>query len=335
MNKISPRDDVLISICFSNLHIASDNFSKLKELRSEIESKFRFCEIILLIDAEFEEDFLKITNQISDIRLFSMSSSQDYYAQRVILAEEAIGDVVLITDLEEIKYINIFEMVNCALEEKATVIAENSVRNIVYTPFSKILSRLGKSAGFRVDLQNLHTMALLRPHLNYIIAHSTPELALRFPPYDAMLPLKFYSTNKRVPFRNDTDSFKRRVNLMQKLLIHLAPVLLKMVIISSGLLAATGGLYSIYTLAVWAFVSQIASGWLTISAILSLSATFMGISILGLSLGLLHLLNYKTQNKFQNRANEVNSVNIYGKIISELNVNLETDINDGVKGNDK
>ena len=325
------REDILVSICFSDLPATNEAFAALRNLVHRLDLRFRFREIILVVDDNGHEDYLPLVEQIADLRLFTIHPGNSYYERRVIAAEEAIGDVVLVGNFEEMEHIDLLEMVEQSGSQNVILLATRSIRHSVRGGLSAPLTALGRAAGFKVNLNDLQTIALPRSQLNQILSHSDPELALRFPPRDPRLPLSFFSVENNVPFNGGFFQLKRRVQLLQKLLVYLAPILLMLVTLSSTILTLLGIGYAIYVVGVWILLDDLAAGWLTTSAMLSLSATFMGISILGLSLGLQQVLNNRSKNNLEKIAHEINRIDLFGKVASDLNVDLDRDVPHTVK----
>lgn len=319
-----PREDILVSICFFDLPATETAFADLRDLANRLDLRFRFREIILVVEDGCHESYLQLVEQIGDLRLFSIRPGSTYYSRRVIAAEEAIGDVVVIGNADEMAELDLLEMVDQTAEQNAVLIATRSSRHLIRGGFTASIIALGRAAGFRVNLNDLQTIALPRSLLNQILSHSDPELALRFPPRDPRLPLSFLVVKKDVPFRGGLNQFRRRIQLLQKLLVYLAPVLLLVVTVSSTLLTFLGTGYALYVFGAWIFVDDLAAGWLTTSAMLCVSAFFMGLSILGLSLGLLQLLSQRRSDNLENVAHEINRVDLFGKVAFDLNVELES-----------
>ena len=328
-----PREDILVSICFSDLPATDEAFTALRDLARRLDLRFRFGEIILVVDDNGHEDYLPLVEQIADLRLLTIRQGNSYYDRRVIAAEEAIGDVVLIGNFDEIPHIDLLQMLERAAGQNTVLLATRANRHSVRSGLSTPIIALGRAAGFTVNLNDLQTIALPRSQLNQILLHSDPQLALRFPPRDPRLPLSFFSVDNNVPFRGrgGLQQFKRRVQLLQKLLVYLAPILLMLVTLSSTVLTLLGFGYAVYVVGVWIFLDNLSPGWLTTSAMLSLSATFMGISILGLSLGLQQVLSQKSQNNLETIAHEINRIDLFGKVASDLNVDLDIDAPQAVK----
>lgn len=317
------REDILVSICFSDLPATKIAFKALRDLAHLLDTRFRFREIILLVDDNGHEDYLPLLEQIKDLRLLTIRPGNSYYDRRVIVAEEAIGDVILIGNSDEMAHIDLLEMIEQAASKNDILLATRSIRHVVRGGFSAPITVLGRAAGFKVNLNDLQTIALPRAQLNQILSHSDPELALRFPPRDPRLPLSFFSVDNKVPFAGGLHHFRRRAQLLHKLLVYLAPILLLLVTLSSTALTLLGIGYAVYVVGVWIFLDGLTAGWLTTSAMLSLSATFMGISILGLSLGMQQVLNFRSRSNLEKIANEINKIDLFGKVAFDLNVEQE------------
>jgi hypothetical protein len=70
-------------------------------------------------------------------------------------------------------------------------------------------------------------------------------------------------------------------------------------------------------------VEQLAPGWLTTNAMLAVSAVFMGVSTLGLSLGLQHLLKHQRGARSSLVPEEVNRIDLFQQVAFDLNVERE------------
>lgn len=320
-----PRADILVSVCFSDLPASDAGFAAVRDLAARLDACFRFREIILVVDEDGHEAYLPLIAQVSDLRLFTVRSGNGYYRRRVIAAEEAIGDIVMIGNFDEIRYIDVVAMLMHAVAQDAIVLATRSIRHPVRSGLSSPMIALGRVAGFKVNLNDLQTIVLPRTQLNQILSHSDPELALRFPPRDPRLPLSFFTVEMNVPFRGGADQFRRRVQLLQKLLVYLAPIVLLFVSVSSAILTLLGLAYAFYVVGAFILIDDLAPGWLTTSAMLSTSATFMGVSTLGLSLGLQQVLNQNRKSGREEAAHEINRIDLFGKAAADLNVDLERD----------
>lgn len=318
---IKPRDDVLVSVCFGDLPDDSVAFNAIEALAEELETRFRFHEIIVVTEENLQEVYLPLISRVNNLRLFSVRDGTAFYRRRVIAAEEAIGDVVLLTSASELAGVDTLGMIERAADEQSAVLATRGSR-ITSRSIGTLLEFLGRMAGFKVSLQDLQTLALPRTLLNHLLAHPDPDLALRFPPRDLRVPLVLVEVVPDITLPRDA-GLRRRLLLLQKLLVHMAPRLLMAVTLSSTLMAVLGFSFGLYVLVIWMVQDNLAPGWLTLSTAMSMTAFFMGVSIMGLSLGLQQLLSRTYRDSLDGVAAEVNRVDLFGQVASDLNVEFE------------
>jgi hypothetical protein len=262
---------------------------------------------------------------VPNTRLFVVRRGTEYYDRRVIAAEEAIGDLVILGNLEEMAALDVLAFLNFAEAENAVTMAFRPARR----PFKRLLAwpfiALGKLAGFNVDPAEWQSIAVPRTLLNLLLAHDEPRLALRFPPRDPRLPREWFRTAVNVESRTAFTGIGRRLALLQTLLVYLTPTLLSVVAVSSTILTLVGLAYAAWIVGAVLLVDQLAPGWLTTNAMLAVSAVFMGFSTLGLSLGLQHLLKQQRRLKGALVPEEVNRIDLFQQVAFDLNVVLESE----------
>ena len=320
-----PREDVVVSVCFSELAASPATFAALRQLAVTLDTAYRFREIILVVDDTQRSDFLDIVREVPNTRLFVVRRGTEYYDRRVIAAEEAIGDLVILGNLEEVAALDVLAFLDFAEAENAVTMAFRPAKR----PFKRLLAwpfiALGKLAGFNVDPAEWQSIAVPRTLLNLLLAHDEPRLALRFPPRDPRLPREWFRTAVNVESRTAFTGIGRRLALLQTLLVYLTPTLLSVVAVSSTILTLVGLAYAAWIVGAVLLVDQLAPGWLTTNAMLAVSATFMGFSTLGLSLGLQHLLKQQRRLKGALVPEEVNRIDLFQQVAFDLNVVLESD----------
>lgn len=320
-----PREDVVVSVCFSDLAASPATFAALRQLAVTLDSAYRFREIILVVDDSQREAFLDLVREVPNTRLFVVRRGTEYYDRRVIAAEEAIGDLVVLGNLEEMAALDVLAFLDFAEAENAVTMAFRPAKR----PFKRLLAwpfiALGKLAGFNVDPAEFQSIAVPRTLLNLLLAHDEPRLALRFPPRDPRLPREWFRTAVNVESRTAFTGIGRRLALLQTLLVYLTPTLLSVVAVSSTILTLVGLAYAAWIVGAVLLVDQLAPGWLTTNAMLAVSAVFMGFSTLGLSLGLQHLLKQQRRLKGALVPEEVNRIDLFQQVAFDLNVVLESD----------
>jgi hypothetical protein len=320
-----PREDVVVSVCFSDLAATPATFAALRDVAATLDRAFRFREIILVVDDTQREAFLPLIAEVSNTRLFVVRRGTEYYDRRVTAAEEAIGDLVVIGNLDEIMQIDLLAFLDHAERENTVTMAFRACRRPVKRLLAWPFIALGKLAGFNVDPSDFQSIAVPRTLLNLLLAHDEPRLALRFPPRDPRLPLDWFRTTRNVTSRTAFMGLARRAQLLQTLLVYLTPTILTAVTISSGLLALLGMAYAAWIVGALIVVERLAAGWLTTNVMLAVSAMFMGMSTLGLSLGLQHLLKQQRRLKGGIVPEEVNRIDLFHQVAFDLNVELESD----------
>jgi len=323
LRPLSPREDVLVSVCFGDLSSEPATFDAIATLAGELESRYRFHEIIIIAEQRLQDQYLSLVNRIKNLRILTVRDGTAFYRKRVIAAEEAIGDVVLLTNGAELAGIDAIEMIERADDEQSAVLATRRTR-IASRSFGAPLVLLGRIAGFKVDVHDLQTHALPRTLLNQLLAHPDPDLSLRFPPDDARIPLVVLDVDPTITIERDT-GLRRRLLLLQKLLVYMAPRMLMAVTLTSALLAVLGFSFGLYVLGVWVVLEDVAPGWLTLSFSISLTAFFLGFSIMGLSLGLQQLISRTYRDSFDGVVSEITQVDLFGQVASDLNVDEERD----------
>lgn len=316
------REDVLVSVCFGDLPADAATLEGVAELARQLDARFRFREIIVVTEEARQDALLGLVQQVANLRLFTVRNGTPFYRRRVIAADEAIGEVVMIANATELPHLNPVAMIEQAAEQQQIVLAARTT-GLVDRTLARPLVALGRLAGFKVSLHDLQTMVMPRTLLNQLLAHPDPDLALRFPPRDVRIPLAFLSASLDMPTHRQSGQNKERLALLQRLIVYIAPRLLMSVTLSSAFLAIMGLLYAFYLVGAWIIVDNLEPGWLTLSAMLSLTALFLGISIMGLSLGLQQLLTRAENGGFDDVASEINRIDLFGQVASQLNVDVE------------
>ncbi|SFT11684.1 hypothetical protein SAMN04488040_3250 [Sulfitobacter marinus] len=317
------RDDVLVSVCFGSLHPEPTTFKAVSRLAQELDQRFRFREIIVVADDAHRDAFLPLVHQVENIRLIVVPERTAFYQRRAIAADEAIGDVLLLTNSVEIAHLDVVAILERTADNQCAVLPIRKDARMSRTLVAPLVA-IGRIAGFNIGTGGLQTLALPRTLLNRLLSHPDRDIVLRFLPRDVSIPICHFEVASGMPSVREAGQWKRRLALMQRLLAYLAPTLLMIVTLNSALLTILGIVYAIYVLGAWVVVDDLAAGWLTLSAMLSLTALFLGISITGLSLGLQQLLARRGRDEFDSVATEINRIDLFGQVSSELNVDLES-----------
>ncbi|WP_298334426.1 hypothetical protein [uncultured Erythrobacter sp.] len=320
------REDCVVSVCFATPPDNDETFKTIREIAGRLDEVYRFREVILVVEDHQKDVFLPLVEEVADVRLFLVRKGTEYYERRVIAAEEAIGDLVLIAQEDEAAHLDVLAFLDHAEKSTAIALANRGARRPLKALMSWPFIALGRLAGFTVNPSDFQSIALPRTLLNHILSHDEPRLALRYPPRDPRLPIAPFKAAKGVSSRSAFKDVGRRMQLLQTLLVYLTPIILSIVAISSSLLTLVGLAYAAWIVGAVLVVESLAPGWFTTNTMLAVSAIFMGVSTLGLSLGLQHLLRQQARDRGERVCEEVNRIDLFGKVADDLNVELESEI---------
>lgn len=323
----TPRDDILVSICFGEAGVSAASFAHLIDFAAKMNASFRFWEIVLVASADEVDPFLDLIVQVPNIRLIKVRHGTEFYRRRVIAAAEAIGDVVLLATVAELSQLDIRLMIERSHAEGTVVIGRMDAAPALDRMIATPLVGLGHWAGFDVGIRDMQTVAFPRTLLNQILAHPSKELALRFLPRDVGLPQTYIEGAKAAVATRSFRDLGRRLGLAQKLLVNLAPRLLQVVTLISSLVALMSLVFAFYVIGVWLFLPTVAPGWLTLSMMLAVTGFMLGCTTSALCLGMLFLLNRAELDDFSEVSGEVNRVDLFGRVAADLNVEVVTEAN--------
>lgn len=317
------RENILVSVCFGEVPNTSAAFAALRQLAARLADDYRFWEIVVVGLSDEMTPLLALVRDIPNLRLISVRSGAEYYRRRAIAAAEAIGDVAVLTSVEEIAALDLIAMIEQAASQEVAVVGRLKTAPVLDRLLAGPWVAFGHWAGFQVSGRDMQTIAFPRTILNQILAHPAKELALRFLPRDeALQQVPFVAAAETRKARALRD-FGRRITLAQLLLINLAPRLLQSVTLISMMIALLSLLYAVYVVGVWAFKPVIAPGWLTLSGMLSATGFMLGCVSSGLCLGMQYILSRVDRSSFDDVAAEVNRVDLFGTVARDLNVEVD------------
>ena len=306
-------DDVLISVTIPDYYISDHNLGLVIDLADRLDQEYKFWEVLIVAESSGNDEYSNILSNVGNVRIIQVNQYTDFYLKRSIGAMEAIGDIVVLTSISEISYINIIEIINRVSETASLVMVESSKRYL----FDPILKLIGRVAGFRVSLKYLLTSGYPRSIIGQLVRQSQSQVGLRFPPIHLGKPETIISSTR---YRRSYRSLLRRINLVQDLLFSAAPRLLSYMGSLCIIVLLCSIFYSIYAVVFWAIFETVQEGWLTTSLVQSLGLGFTSIALFALSAGLKQLIVIDSVNLHNCIVGETSSVEIYQKIKDDINV---------------
>lgn len=323
----APREDILVSVCLAELPELHQTELILTELGKDLAAAFRYWEVLVVLDAEKAARYDILLQKLPNIRILKTLPNTNSYRRRVSAASEAIGDIVAMTAVEELPYLDICAMISWAQAEGSAVVGQWPNGRRILDP---ILATLGRSGGFRISTRDMQSAAYPRTILNRLLAHPNQQLALRFMPRDEALKVLEEPCQHRdggaPPRSSDRHALRRRFGIIMQLLTDAAPRILGYSALFSALMALGGLLFSLYAIIVWLTFDDVEPGWFTISIGISATMAFIGMVFFGLSTGLAKILNILTAQTIDDVVDERSSVDLFGQLSQELNVESRADL---------
>ena len=306
-------DDVLISVTIPDYYISDQNVRLVIDLADQLDKEYKFWEVLIVAESSGNEEYSNILCNVGNVRIVQVKQYTDFYLKRSIGAMEAIGDIVVLTSISEIGYVNIIELINRVNETASLVMIESSKRYL----FDPILKLIGRIAGFRVSLKYWLTSAYPRSIIGQLVRQSQSHIGLRFPPTHLEKPESIISSSK---YKRTHRSLFRRINLVQDLLFSAAPRLLSYIGSLCIIVLLCSIFYSLYAVVFWALFETVQEGWLTTSLVQTLGLGFISIALFALSAGLKQLISSDSINLYDHIVGETSSMEIYQKIKDDINV---------------
>lgn len=320
-NKI-PRDDLLISICFSNLSSNNFDLSIILDICKNIKKNFKFFEFIFILKEENDIFFSSLLKTIPNLRLIFIRDNINSYEERYISASQSIGDIILIVDLTQTN-IDYILMIEESFNKNNIVIGRRINLSKIDIMFSRFMNFLGILSGFYCGIDLGPTLAIPRNLVGIIMQEVDKDLAFRFIPRHRGINISYLDENEKIKNHYSFFVTEQRMGLVYKLILNVAPLVLKFVTLASSLLSIFGIFSIIYILIILIFKNNIASGWLTISFALAFISTLTGMLFFGLSIGLQRILFSQTSDANSGIVTELGRSDIYGDIRSELNIDSQ------------
>jgi len=314
------REDVLVSVGLTAVAPTEDGFDDLRRLSRQLDAHFRYWEILVVADAEEAADLAPLFDIVPNLRLLKVRAGTSTYRRRFVLASQAIGDILAMTTGPEAAGLDLVEMIETSVAESSLVISRRR-RGSLLDP---AIGALGKASGFYVSTRDMQTAVYPRSVLDMLAARSDKDLALRFAPRDASVKVTVtLMPEDQVLERRGLRGMGRRLSLIQKLMVNLAPRVLGYLSILSALVASISLLFVCYVFGVWIFAASIQPGWITTSLLLGGTAAFLGLAIFCLASGLQMIIDLVSPDMGRDVIGESSTVDLFSDVMTELNVDYD------------
>lgn len=321
---MTAREDVLVSLCLADFTGAGRQAEAVARLAREIAARFRYWEILVAVDAAADRVDALLAQRIPNLRVLRVTGGLSHYRRRVVVAAEAIGDLVLLGSVDELGCLDVVGMLERAEADSCIVMGDRGEAGAL----DPLIALIGRSGGFQVHGGMLQTMACPRQVLARLLRHPEQQLALRFPPAGPAFGLRAAPVIRAAPRGRRRGDLRRRLMLLQRLVVSSAPNVLFAISVASVIVTAVSLLFLVYAIVVWVALSDVQPGWLTTSLTIGMSAAFLGALGLGLGTGIQKIIDLLTRESLDDVIDEVGPVDLYAGIGRDLNVQYELSAGD-------
>jgi hypothetical protein len=319
------RDGFIVTICIPDFVATPAAVGRIAAIARQLESTYAYWEMIVVVDDSRGLELIKAEDVLLYLRALRTRPSEDMYRRRVLAASESLGDVVVMTSTDEIATIDVPKLIDTCVRTQEIVVARRPGAELHHD----WVRALGRSAGFRVSQRDMLSAAYPRRALHLLLKHHDPQLALRFPPRYEDLPVtyvEFHAPRSRRP-----GAFRQRLDLVGRLVSHASPNVLTALALASLVVLATSLVFTAYAVIVWLAYDDVQRGWLTSVLPISLSTAFLGLSMMGIALGLRRILSLLEPASAVESFTEISGVDVFAGVAHDLNV--EVVAHQGNRGN--
>ncbi|KIC39062.1 hypothetical protein RA27_18125 [Ruegeria sp. ANG-R] len=318
------RDDILISVCFSDANAPKPTHACLAALVEILKARYRYWEILIVNEAGLEEEFEETLMALPNLRYLSVAQGLDDSQRRLVAASEAIGDIVVITSLQEVDTMDIPAMIEEANANDAVILG---LRRATAAAEPLIIA-LGRASGFQASTRDMKTVAFPRTALNRLLSHPNPVLAIRFPPRDSSLSVLRKAQSKDTtrttpPIQGRSARAFSRLDLLMRMVTEAGPSILGAVALLSVVISISAFLFAIYVVIVYFTKADIAEGWTTLSLAISGMLGFLGITLFAISITLRKVAETTRGGATDYLIAEHSSVDLFESVAHALNVDTD------------
>lgn len=326
-----PREDIVISLCFPETgaeqatRCDEQHAERLKAIINQLLTHFQYVETIFVVTTTESEQSQNYLNGKIESRVIIVRPDISHYRKRATAITEAIGDIVIVTSLDEAERLDLPALVEKALSKDSIITARRTGRTSLLYP---LIKTLGTSAGFRVDIREGTTTIYPRRALNIISTNPDPILSLRFPPNDDRLAIETVLIDNVPKTRRSLSMFKRRLVMLNQLLINSAQGLLIFLGLCGAATSLGGLLLILYAIGAFLLADQIVQGWFTTMVALGGVAFVLGMTLFGISTAIARVIALLSTKPIDDVVTELGTTPVFASALKRMNVETERDSRD-------
>lgn len=317
------RDDILISVCFTDAYAPDTAVPQIAAIAEMLKNNYRYWEILVVNETGYDTALEEALITVPNVRYLSVVRGLDNSQRRVIAASEAIGDFVVITSVNEANSFDIPAMIDEAQDRNAVVLGQRKAM-VMAEPFIAIL---GRASGFQASTRDMQTITIPRTVLNRLLNDANPVLALRFPPRDNSLTVLRRAPDVKgaVTVHESTWAARTtsRSDLLLRMVTEAGPSLLSAVALFSAFMFVSAVLFAVYVVVIYLTKTDIAEGWTTLSLSISGMLAFLGAALFAICVTLRKAMEIIRGRTVDYLVAERSSVDLFESVSNALNVDTD------------
>ncbi|MEP2102688.1 MAG: hypothetical protein ABJP02_03955 [Parasphingorhabdus sp.] len=285
MTQVARREDFLVSIGLVQEGSVADDLKKLEALSRQVADRFHYSEIVYAVSERFHSSLSEEASTISrirNLRIIIVSNDISFYRRRVLVASEAIGDVVVLSSFRELDHISVTDIAEEVFETGDVILTRRSRRRIAMPVFHAVLSAVSK---YKVSSRDMRTIGVARTSLGKILNAPTATVDLVFEPKQGNENYKRQKVDYPTSLQSRS-TMADRFELVSELVTNSAPRILRGFAIFSTLVVFLAVAYAIYACTVLLTVDNVQDGWFSTAIVQSGSVAFIAMALGLLCLGL-------------------------------------------------
>ena len=314
---VMDKRDYFVSFCFVQENDVRTELEALVKFSSLCEERLLYWEIIYVIRQD-QRHSLQMASElfasITNLRILVVQDGENYYWCRAISANEAIGDVIVISCFNELSGANLLDFADEAMARKRVTIGIRAEKPFIQ-PF--IYWIVGLISQFRIDARKLKTIAFPRDQLVAVLARPYAPILLRFEAKRGFEPY-LYKTMHLDNVRGEAN-LSERLELLSAIISTSSTRFLHFFASVAALVTVIAMLYGFYAVGVILLQENVQPGWFSTALSQSGSTAFLSFGLAIIALGIANVTDLLDGRKQHSVIEEIGNISFYERV-HDLNV---------------
>lgn len=280
------REDLLLSIAVIEPRWSARHVERLRSIGDQLRASFRYFEIMCVVDDRDREQVdacHEALEAIPNLRIIFVGRGTSIYRMRHIAAMQAIGDVLMLYDPDELTIAEALDPISDASDQQRVLVGWRKRSRIARLGFTllRFLSR------HEIDARTARSIILPRDRLDVLLGRPSVALDLRFPPRSGA----FTYGKFPVGAGGSERVIDHRAELLFEILLSGAPRYLKAYAFLGFFVTLAALAYALYATAMLFTRSDLAEGWFSTAITQAGSTAFIALGMSLISIAVVAFLD--------------------------------------------